>query len=104
MIYEKKISEQYGEEYIIRQLAEEAAELCQAALKLVRAMRDETPVRQIDAQSHLLEEIADVEVMLRVMHCGVLNSEANKRITATGDKKYGRMVTRLILNDALDND
>ena len=45
MIYEKKIAEQYGEEYIIRQLAEEAAELCQAALKLVRAMRRSTPSR-----------------------------------------------------------
>ena len=104
MIYEKQIAEQWGEEYVVRQLAEEASELCQAALKLVRAMRDETPIRQIDAQSHLLEEMADVEVMLRVMREGVLTEEANKRITAIGAKKFGRMVTRLILNDALDND
>lgn len=104
MIYEKQIAEQYGDEYVIRQLAEEAAELCQAALKLVRAMRDETPIRQIDAQSHLLEEIADVEVMLSVMRKGVLTEEADKRIKAIGAKKFGRMVTRLIMDDALDND
>lgn len=47
------------------QLAEEAAELSQAALKLVRAINDETPVTEEEAREHLLEEAADVQVCMR---------------------------------------
>ena len=46
------------------QLAEEASELSQAALKLVRARRGETPVGELQAARDLLEEIADVNVCL----------------------------------------
>lgn len=44
------------------QLAEEAAELSQAALKLVRARHGDTPVTEVEARAHLLEEMADVYV------------------------------------------
>lgn len=44
------------------QLAEEAAELSQAALKLVRARHGDTPVTPYQAKAHLLEEMADVYV------------------------------------------
>ena len=44
------------------QLAEEASELSQAALKLVRALRGDTPVPISEATEHLLEEMADVYV------------------------------------------
>ena len=104
MDWEKQIVEQYGEEYVIRQLAEESAELCQASLKLVRAMRNETPVRQIDAQSRMLEEIADVDVMLQVVKRAVLNAEANERIASTFRKKFDRMVDRMIEREPLDSD
>ena len=103
MNYEKQIVEQYGEEYVVRQLAEEASELCQASLKLVRSMRHETPIRQVDAQARLLEEIADVEVMLRVLKRAVLNDEANERISSIFGKKFDRMVDRMIEGEALDS-
>ena len=63
-LWMNQIVEQYGEEYIFRQLAEESSELCQASLKMVRSMRGETPVRMTEAYEHVLEEVADLEVML----------------------------------------
>lgn len=47
------------------QLAEEAAELSQAALKLVRAMDGQTPVTEEEARKHLREEAADVQACMR---------------------------------------
>ena len=44
------------------QLAEEASELSQASLKLVRSLDGDTPVPESEAKAHLLEEIADVMV------------------------------------------
>ena len=49
------------------QLAEEAAELSQAALKLVRARYGDTPVTQHQASAHLLEEMADVSVCMTAL-------------------------------------
>lgn len=48
----------------LEQLAEEAAELAHAALKLSRILRGEnpTPVPEEDARKNLTEEIADVMV------------------------------------------
>ena len=46
------------------QLAEEASELSQAAIKLVRALHGDTPLPVSVARSCLLEEIADVNVCL----------------------------------------
>ena len=57
------------------QLAEEASELSQASLKLVRSMRGDTPVPIMDAKLHLLEEIADVMLCSKV-----LTSKADDRI------------------------
>ena len=104
MTYSKKIVEQYGQEYIFRQLAEEAAELCQASLKMVRRINNETPVRWQDAQNRLLEEIADLEVMLHVTKTAVLNDEANQKIADIYRKKFDRMVDRMIEGESLDSD
>ena len=49
------------------QLAEEAAELSQASLKLIRAMDGDTPVSVCEATWHLLEEMADVYVTALTM-------------------------------------
>ena len=57
------------------QLAEEASELSQASLKLVRAMDGDTPVPVMDAKLHLLEEIADVALCSKM-----LTSKADDRI------------------------
>ena len=48
------------------QLAEESAELAQAALKERRALEDDnpTPVSYADARNNLIEEVADVFVCL----------------------------------------
>lgn len=46
------------------QLAEECSELAQASLKLVRALEHDTPVSEIEARKHLIEEIADVNVCM----------------------------------------
>lgn len=50
----------------LEQLAEEAAELAHAALKLSRILRGEnsTPVPEESARKHLTEEIADVMVVV----------------------------------------
>lgn len=47
-------------EYRLRILAEEAAELSQAALKLIRAIEGDTPVTETEAMANLIEEAADV--------------------------------------------
>lgn len=54
--------EQIGEPAMLEQLAEEAAELAQAALKLARIERDEnpTPVTSEEAHRNLIEEYTDV--------------------------------------------
>lgn len=46
------------------QLAEEAAELSQAAIKFVRVLRGETPVSKDEALENLTEELADVSVCM----------------------------------------
>lgn len=46
------------------QLAEEASELSQAALKLIRARGGDTPISELQAVRNLLEEIADVNVCI----------------------------------------
>lgn len=50
------------------QLAEEAAELSQAAIKYVRVLRGETPVTKEDALQNLTEEVADVSVCMTAVN------------------------------------
>lgn len=59
---EIKIKEYLGESEMLCQLAEEAAELSQAALKLRRALwcNNPTPVTVEEARVNLIEELADV--------------------------------------------
>jgi NTP pyrophosphatase (non-canonical NTP hydrolase) len=54
---------------LLAQLAEEAAELAQAALKLRRALDNvnPTPVKPSDALEDLKEEVADVCLILHVL-------------------------------------
>lgn len=96
MFWKNKIVEQYGQEYIFRQLAEESAELTQAALKMVRVMREETPVHWQEAQEHLLEEIADVWIMTDMLTEVVLTQEARFKIEAIRAEKEKRMRERML--------
>lgn len=63
------IAARHTEGDLLCQLAEEAAELAQAALKLRRAItqNNPTPVTAADAKAALIEEIADVEVAFEVL-------------------------------------
>lgn len=60
----KKIAEHYGYEKQSNQLIEECAELIQAVSKYRRCKEHEGTVKECIALYNLLEEIADVEVML----------------------------------------
>ena len=60
------IVEQVPEAALLEGTAEEAAELAQAALKLARILRGEnpTPIAESEDRFNLLEELADVSLMI----------------------------------------
>lgn len=62
----KKVTDYLSPPELLAQLAEEAAELSQAALKLRRAMTgyNPTPVTVAEADANLIEEAADVNLVL----------------------------------------
>jgi NTP pyrophosphatase (non-canonical NTP hydrolase) len=80
------IREQLSQEELLCQLAEEASELAQAALKLRRVYdgSNPTPVKRSEAFDNLKEEIADVELVLMVLGYdrSMLISEKHKRMGA----------------------
>ena len=63
------IANEIGLEAVLGQLAEEAAELAQAALKLQRIIHgtNPTPVTEEEARENLLEEADDVNLCLAVL-------------------------------------
>ena len=67
--YDKRIASYLTVEESLMQLAEEAAELSQAALKLIRARggNNPAPVTGGQAMDNLTEECADVTLCLRVV-------------------------------------
>lgn len=66
--YQKFVKENLTEQEILEQLAEEASELAQASLKLIRAKysNNKTPVSAQKAKENLLEEIDDVALVIAV--------------------------------------
>ena len=80
-------------------LAEEASELSQAALKLIRASRlsgNPTPVSAREAEINLEEEIADVFVALLALgYSPVMADESNMRFEAIEAEKINRWCKRL---------
>lgn len=77
---------------LLAQLAEEAAELSQAALKLRRVLdgKNPTPTTYEQALDNLQEEIADVTLILDILDLDVFEDTYN-RMTA----KLARWVNRL---------
>lgn len=59
-----------GEPAVLEQLAEECAELGQAALKMARLQRGEnpTPKSWLDCKENLEEELADVDLCMRMVY------------------------------------
>lgn len=82
---------------VLEALAEESAELSQAALKMIRAFRigwcnNVTPVTPQEALDHLAEEVADVELVVEVLrHYYAFNAPLGKIM----DAKRARWVERL---------
>lgn len=91
-----KIIELYGEEYVLRQLAEECNELAQAALKLIRVWRNETPMRENEARERLVEEIADVHLMAGVVFRHMLFAAEQKCVDEICEQKRERMFARML--------
>lgn len=90
-----KIQAKYGDEYLFRQLAEECIELAHASLKLIRAMRGETPLPIEKARAFFLEEVADVRVMLTALD-KTLDVDGRVRMIEQAAAKDRRMAARLL--------
>ena len=82
-------------EEVLAQLAEEAAELGKAALKLRRAIdgTNPTPVTIVQASENLTEEIADVLLCLEVIEFDLDDIEA---LRLAMNAKLQRWVNRLL--------
>lgn len=82
------------EEELLCQLAEEASELAQAALKMHRVLdgRNPTRVRMSEAWANLQEEVADVLLTLHVL--GIEYNEPE--YTVQMDNKLDRWVGHLM--------
>ena len=80
---------------LLTQLAEEAAELAQAALKLRRVYtgKNTTPVTEKEALDNLVEEMADVSVCLRVLN--IDTPEITAKCKQIMNKKLERWAARL---------
>lgn len=84
-----------GECELLCQLAEEAAELAHAALKLRRVIEKEnpTPCTEEECREHLNEEVADVDLLFKLLN---LTTSANiNRILKIEKAKRERWIDRL---------
>lgn len=79
---------------LLAQLAEEGAELTHAALKLRRALdgTNPTPVGQYEALGALMEEIADVTLLVQLLYKGT----EELYVRQTMEKKLLRWRDRLV--------
>lgn len=93
------IASRLSREDILCQLAEEASELAQAALKLRRVITgtNPTPMNYRDACDNLIEEIADVRAAERVVICAGTEDTctANLAIESKMEYKTYRWAKRL---------
>lgn len=99
----QKIQAKYGDEYLLRQLAEECIELAHASLKLIRAMRGETPLPIEKARASFLEEVADVRVMYLVLS-RMLGHDEILSIQEQSKEKECRMIERLLGEGAKEDE
>lgn len=82
------------EDELLCQLAEEAAELAQAALKLRRCItgKNPTPTLPTQAEANLIEELADVRLCAEVLDRG---TRIKNQLDGISDSKLGRWAKRL---------
>lgn len=85
---------------IMTQLAEEAAELAQAALKYRRTLSNAnpTPITRREAEDKLLEEIADVKLCLHVAGLEAVRHKirVNRTISAKAERWLKRLMERVM--------
>lgn len=88
-----RIDEMVDQQTLLLGLAEEAAELSQAALKLYRARdgKNPTAVTEENAVRHLNEEIGDCRLYLDQLHC--VNEDM---IDKARKRKLARWAARLL--------
>ena len=96
----KKVSDILPKTEILAQLAEEASELAQAALKLRRALdgTNPTPKSVEECEMNLLEELADVKVAFTVYledSKPCIKSRVSEEINKTAEIKLDRWLSRL---------
>ena len=103
----KKVSDILPETEILAQLAEEASELAQAALKLRRAMdgTNPTPKDVEECEMNLLEELADIKVAFTVYLADskpCIKSRVSEEINKTAEIKLDRWLSRLEAKEQSD--
>lgn len=91
------IMQKLGARERLEVLAEEAAELSQAALKMIRAYRmggavNPTPVTAKEAVENLVEEVADVELAVEALGLCYMNRGKIEKIK---EEKRNRWLERL---------
>ena len=91
------IMQKLGARERLEVLAEEAAELSQAALKMIRAYRmggavNPTPVTAKEALENLVEEVADVELAVETLGLCYMNRGKIEKIK---EEKRNRWLERL---------
>ena len=93
MNLDEKIKQHIPQDELLTQLAEESAELSQAALKLRRALTgiNPTPVTADEARKSLVEEAADVYNVLGLL----LDAADNAEIYSIIRRKKERWLNRL---------
>lgn len=89
---EEKILEKLGRAAVLEQLAEEAAEVAQAALKMARIIRGEnpTPKTHMEARADLEEELADFRVCVEVLDRSdlIFDMEIIKKLSEVKTKRW----------------
>ncbi len=99
--YKDYILDNLDERTMLEQLAEEASELSQAALKLIRAKKlsnNFTPKTEREAMLNLMEEIEDFSIVITLLY-----RKDKKLLTTTGmterQNKWKRWAERLGYED-----
>ena len=93
------IQEMLSREELLVMLAEECSELSKAALKLRRVYNGDnpTPMTRADAYTNLVEEIADVTLVIEVL--GLNSVENLYNIGKIWDEKLARWESRLLAKE-----
>ena len=106
----KKVSDILPKTEILAQLAEEASELAQAALKLRRALdgTNPTPKSVAECEANLIEELADINNAVRALCDAWFGYDLDSECEFWGaeqeieDAKYKRWLSRLEAKEQSD--